>query len=80
MRVQTFNRSTQARVLYHGRLRNPDGTHSVTLSVSGTRYTYALTPPQADTVEYLCRRISTLRALNYAKSRDRVGPIKATST
>jgi hypothetical protein len=80
MRVQTFNRSKTPLVLYHGRTHNEDGTHSITLSVNARRYTYTLTSPQCDTVEYLCKHVSALKALAFAKSRDRVGPTSATST
>ena len=65
-----FNRSrAKPGIYYLGRTRTEDGQHSVTLGVSGKHYTYTLTPIQCDTVEYLCKRISALRALNYAKSR-----------
>jgi hypothetical protein len=67
-------------VLYHGRTHNPDGTHSVTLSVNARRYTYTLTSPQCDTVEYLCKHVSALKALGFAKSRNSASPTKATST
>lgn len=57
------------KVFYHGRTTHPDGQHTVTLSIRGTRYDYHLSPPAADTVEFLCRNVSALKALNFAKSR-----------
>lgn len=56
-------------VLYHGYTDEADGYKLVTLSVDGRRYNYLLTIPQAHTVEFLCKRVSGLRALGYAKSR-----------
>lgn len=68
------------RVLYHGRTRTPDGLHAVTLSINSRRYDYHLTSSQADTVEYLCKRISALKALGFAKSRAHMILTSATST
>lgn len=54
---------------YHGRANWQDGLHIVTLSIDGARWEYALLPQQADTVEYLCRKISVRKALAYCRSR-----------
>jgi hypothetical protein len=56
-------------VFFHGHTIHEDGRRSVTLSVDGQRWQYDLTSPQCDTVEYLCKRISARKALNYARSR-----------
>lgn len=56
-------------VLYHGRADRQDGKHIVTLSIDGARWEYALLPQQADTVEYLWRKISPRKALVFARSR-----------
>jgi hypothetical protein len=45
--------------------------HTVTLSVNGKRHEFWLTPSQCNTVEFLCKRASALKALNYAKQRNR---------
>lgn len=45
--------------------------HTVTLAVSGKRHEFYLTPAQCNTVEYLCKHASGLKALNYAKQRNR---------
>ena len=55
-----------------GRTREADGQHVITLSVNAKRYDYHLTLAQADTVEYLCKRVSALKALAYAKTRARL--------
>ncbi len=60
------------KVHYHGRTRLESGQHVVTLSVNGSRYDYYLANHQADTVEYLCRKVSALKALSFAKSRARM--------
>ena len=50
-----------------------DDSHIVTLAINGTRHAYHLpSAPCADTVEFLCRKVSALKALAYAKSRARV--------
>lgn len=64
---QPFHRRTT--VQWHGLTIAEDGQRSVTLSVNGQRHRYTLTPPQCDTVEYLCKRVSGLKALAFAKSR-----------
>lgn len=56
-------------VYYLGRANYQDGKHIVTLSIDGTRWEYTLTSQQADTVEYLCRKISARKALAYCRSR-----------
>lgn len=56
-------------VLWHGLTITEDGQRHVTLSINTVRYSFTLTPPQCDTVEYLCRRVSALKAFAYAKSR-----------
>jgi hypothetical protein len=53
-------------VHYHGR---NDLDHTITLSVRGQRYEYFLTPTQCDTAEFLCKRLSARKALNFAKQR-----------
>lgn len=63
-------------VHYHGRDYSQS---SVILSVNARRYEYFLTPQQCDTVEYLCKHVSVLKALNFAKSRNQ-SRISATST
>ena len=60
------------KVYFHGCTRTECGQHIVTLSVNAKRYDYYLTPVQADTTEYLCKRASALKALAYAKSRARL--------
>lgn len=75
----TFNAPQQYPLVYYiGRERSPEGIHTVTLSVRGIRYAYTLTAPQADTTEFLCRKRSARKALNFAKSRAtevvKVGP------
>jgi len=42
--------------------------HTITLSIRGQRYEYFLTPQQCDTMEFLCRKVSARKALNFAKS------------
>lgn len=59
-------------VLFHGRTRTSEGQHVITLSVNSRHYDYHLTLAQADTVEYLCRKVSALKALAFAKSRARL--------
>lgn len=54
---------------YHGRADWQDGKHLVTLSIDGARWEYALLPQQADTVEYLCRKISARKALAFCRAR-----------
>ncbi len=56
-------------VLLHSREDWQDGKHIITLSIDGARWEYALTPTQADTVEYLCKHISARKALAFARSR-----------
>jgi hypothetical protein len=53
-------------VLLHSR---DDLDHTVTLSVNGQRWEYFLTPQQCDTVEYLCHKISSRKALAFCRSR-----------
>ena len=48
-----------------------DTDHTALFAVGTKRYEYTLSPQQLDTVEYLCRRVSVLKALNFAKRRDR---------
>jgi hypothetical protein len=65
-----FNAPQQYPLVYYiGRTKLEDGQHSVTLSVRNVRYEYILTGPAADTTEFLCRKVSARKALNYAKSR-----------
>lgn len=59
------------KVHFHGHFIDC-GQHTVELSINGTRYEYALSPQQADTVEFLCRKGLALKALNFAKSRARL--------
>ena len=54
--------------------------HTVILSVQGKRYEFWLTPSQCNTVEFLCKRANGLKALNYAKSRNRPPQKSATFT
>lgn len=66
----TFNAPQQYPIVYYiGRERSPEGQHIITLAVRGIRYAYVLTSPQADTTEFLCRKVSARKALNFAKSR-----------
>ncbi len=53
-------------VYYHGR---NDLDQTVEFSINGKRYHYTLTPSNRDTVEFLCRKVSLLKALAYAKRR-----------
>jgi hypothetical protein len=57
-----------------------DTDHTLTLAVGGKRYEFWLTPIQLDTAEYLCKKVSGLRALNYAKSRNRPPQTSVAST
>lgn len=56
---------TKPLVYYHGR-DNID--RIATLSIAGKVYDFHLTTQQLDTVEFLCRKVSALRAFNFAKS------------
>lgn len=68
--ASTFNRSrAKPGVYYLGRTDHEDGQRSITLSISGIRYEYYLTLPECNTVEFLCKRVSARKALNFAKSR-----------
>lgn len=40
---------------------------SVIFAIGGRRYEYTLTPQQIESVDYLCRKVSPLKGLNYAK-------------
>lgn len=51
-------------VYYHGR-DNID--RIATLSIAGRIYDFHLTSQQLDTVEFLCRKVSALKAFNFAK-------------
>lgn len=42
--------------------------HTVTLAIRGVRYEYWLTPTQCHTVDYIAHRISSGKALAFAKS------------
>lgn len=57
---------TTPRITYLGRNYTD---HTVTFGTDARRYEYHLLPHQCDTVEYLCRRISTTKALAFAKKR-----------
>ena len=50
-------------------IANDTTDHTVTFSFSGVRWEYWLTPSQCRTVDYLTRRVSSAKALTYAKSR-----------
>lgn len=62
-------RFQRTQVYFIGQSRHPDGRTSVTLGVNGKRHEYFLTASQCNTVEYLCKRVSGLKALNFAKSK-----------
>lgn len=42
--------------------------HTVTFAISGKRWEYSLQPQQCHTVDYLAHRISSAKALAFAKS------------
>lgn len=67
MKLAPFNRSRAKPGVYYLGRNTTD--HTVTLSINGQRYEYYLTPTQCDTVEYLCKKVSALKALSFAKSR-----------
>lgn len=75
-------RRTQTTIYYHGRVSEL-GYSSVTLSINGVRWDYHLTPQQCDTVEHLAKRVSTGKALAFAKSHaayaTRIDPLPATT-
>lgn len=48
-----------------------DLDHSVCFAIGSRRYEYTLTPQQIESVEYLCRKVSILKALNFAKRKHR---------
>ena len=71
--MRSFNHAKKLPGVYYlGRTRTPEGDHIVTLSIRSQRYDYYLTAPQADATEYLCKRVSALKALSFAKSRARM--------
>jgi hypothetical protein len=41
--------------------------HTITLAINGQRYEYWLNPGACDSVEYLCKHVSSLKALALAK-------------
>lgn len=45
--------------------------HSVCFAIGSRRYEYTLTPQQIESVEHLCRKVSILKGLNYAKRKHR---------
>lgn len=44
-----------------------DTDHTVLFAIGSRRYEYHLTPQQIESVEHLCKRVSILKGLNYAK-------------
>lgn len=56
------------RAYYLGRT-NDSGQHSVLFAIGTRRYAYILTPQQIESVEHLCKRVSVLKGLNFAKRR-----------
>lgn len=48
-------------------ISNDDTDHTVIFSFDGIRWEYWLTPQQCHTVDYLAHRISSGKALAYAK-------------
>lgn len=71
--------SPRPMVYYHGHTHHEDGQRTVTFSINGKRHTYTLTDTACNVTEYLCKHVSLLKALNFAKSRD-AAPTVATST
>ena len=62
-------RSTGKPSAYYLGRTNDLGTHSVLFAIGSRRYEYRLTPQQIESVEHLCRKVSVLKGLNYAKRR-----------
>ncbi len=58
------------RTYYLGHTSDADA-HGVCFAIGSRRYTYTLTPQQIESVEYLCRKVSILKGLNYAKRKHR---------
>jgi hypothetical protein len=60
-------------VCYYLGQTNDAGLRSVLFAIGQRRYEYTLTPQQIESVEHLCKRVSILKGLNFAKRKARAG-------
>jgi len=64
--MRSLCRPTHSTIHYHGR-EDERPRHSVTFSINGVRWEYTLTAQNADTVEFLARKVTVGKAFAFAK-------------